>query len=190
MKAFLRAAGLANGSADTQSSDQDAQMLPEVWDLHIVGDGPEREAIEQLIASAGPQAAARIHLLGYKSGEELQREVGNARFTVLSSEWRENMPYSGLESLAAQTPVIGANIGGIPELVVEGKTGFRFESGDLDSLTVALRRAVNVDESRYDTMQRQCDQYVQKRCRQSGYVEKLEQVYGDIYDRNLHGKCE
>lgn len=100
------------------------------------------------------------------------------------------MPYSGLESLAAQTPVIGANIGGIPELVVEGKTGFRFESGDLDSLTVALRRAVNVDESRYDTMQRQCDQYVQKRCRQSGYVEKLEQVYGDIYDRNLHGKCE
>lgn len=190
VKAFLRAAGLANGSADTQSSDQDAQMLPEVWDLHIVGDGPEREAIEQLIASAGPQAAARIHLLGYKSGEELQREVGNARFTVLSSEWRENMPYSGLESLAAQTPVIGANIGGIPELVVEGKTGFRFESGDLDSLTVALRRAVNVDESRYDTMQRQCDQYVQKRCRQSGYVEKLEQVYGDIYDRNLHGKCE
>lgn len=190
VKAFLQAAGLANESADTQSSDQDAQMLPEVWDLHIVGDGPEREAIEQLIASAGPQAAARIHLLGYKSGEELQREVGNARFTVLSSEWRENMPYSGLESLAAQTPVIGANIGGIPELVVEGKTGFRFESGDLDSLTVALRRAVNVDESRYDTMQRQCDQYVQKRCRQSGYVEKLEQVYGDIYDRNLHGKCE
>ena len=190
VKAFLWATGLANGSADMRSSDQDVQVLPDAWDLHIVGDGPEREAIEQLIASAGPQAESRIHLLGYKSGEDLQREVGNARFSVLSSEWRENMPYSGLESLAAQTPVIGANIGGIPELVVEGKTGFRFESGDLDSLTVALRRAVNVDESRYDTMQRQCDQYVQKRCRQSGYVEKLEQVYGDIYDRNLHGKCE
>lgn len=190
VKAFLQAAGLANESADTQSDDQSARVLPDTWDLHIVGEGPERGAIEQLIASAGPQVASRIHLLGYKSGEELQREVGNARFTVLSSEWRENMPYSGLESLAAQTPVIGANIGGIPELVVEGKTGFRFESGDLDSLTVALRRAVNVDESRYDTMQRQCDQYVQKRCRQSGYVEKLEQVYGDIYDRNLHGKCE
>lgn len=190
VKAFLQAAGLANESADTQSDDQSARVLPDTWDLHIVGEGPERGAIEQLIASAGPQVASRIHLLGYKSGEELQREVGNARFTVLSSEWRENMPYSGLESLVAQTPVIGANIGGIPELVVEGKTGFRFESGDLDNLTVALRRAVNVDESRYDTMQRQCDQYVQKRCRQSGYVEKLEQVYGDIYDRNLHGKCE
>ena len=37
------------------------------------------------------------------------------------------MPYSGLESLAAQTPIIGANIGGIPELVVEGKPEFRFE---------------------------------------------------------------
>lgn len=189
VKAFLQAAGLGR-YADSDADAGHEGFLPDIWDLHIVGDGPEREAIERLIASAGPQAVSRIHLLGYKSGEDLQREVGNARFTVLSSEWRENMPYSGLESLAAQTPVIGANIGGIPELVVEGKTGFRFESGDLDSLTVALRRAVNVDESRYDTMQRQCDQYVQKRCRQSGYVEKLEQVYGDIYDRNLHGKCE
>ena len=191
VRAFLKAVGLtvplASGEREAVKGEA---CLPADWDLHIVGDGPEREAIERLIASAGPQAVSRIHLLGYKSGEDLQREVGNARFTVLSSEWRENMPYSGLESLAAQTPVIGANIGGIPELVVEGKTGFRFESGDLDSLTVALRRAVNVDESRYDTMQRQCDQYVQKRCRQSGYVEKLEQVYGDIYDRNLHGKCE
>ncbi|WP_195939201.1 glycosyltransferase [Bifidobacterium pseudocatenulatum] len=189
VKAFLQAAGLGR-YADSDADAGHEGFLPDIWDLHIVGDGPGREAIERLIASAGPQAVSRIHLLGYKSGEDLQREVGNARFTVLSSEWRENMPYSGLESLAAQTPVIGANIGGIPELVVEGKTGFRFESGDLDSLTVALRRAVNVDESRYDTMQRQCDQYVQKRCRQSGYVEKLEQVYGDIYDRNLHGKCE
>lgn len=191
VKAFLQAAGLGKGAdSETGAGTGHNEVLPDTWDLRIVGDGPEREAIEQLIASAGSQAVSRIHLLGYKNGEDLQREVGNARFSVLSSEWRENMPYSGLESLAAQTPVIGANIGGIPELVVEGKTGFRFESGDLDSLTVALRRAVNVDESRYDTMQRQCDQYVQKRCRQSGYVEKLEQVYGDIYDRNLHGKCE
>ncbi len=55
--------------------------------------------IEQLVAEH--HAENRVHLLGYKTGEDLQRQVGNARFSVLCSEWRENMPYSGLESLAA-----------------------------------------------------------------------------------------
>ncbi|KAA8820757.1 glycosyltransferase [Bifidobacterium vespertilionis] len=153
------------------------QVLPPNWTLHIVGDGPERSTIEQLIASAGSEAQNRIKLLGYKTGEDLQREVGNARFSVLCSEWRENMPYSGLESLAAQTPVIGANIGGIPELVVEGETGFRFGSGDLHSLTKTLYKAADVDEPRYSAMQRQCVQYVQERCQQREYAEELGHVY-------------
>ena len=89
VRAFLRAAGLMN------SGVAGSKLLPANWTLHIVGDGPERQAIENLIKSAGPEAERRIKLLGYKTGEDLQREVGNARFSVLCSEWRENMPYSG-----------------------------------------------------------------------------------------------
>lgn len=177
VRAFLQAAGLVGGNADAQSDDQSAQVLPVTWDLHIVGDGPERGAIEQLIVSAGPQAASRIHLLGYKSGEELQREVGNARFSVLSSEWRENMPYSGLESLAAQTPIIGAKIGGIPELVEESRTGFTFESGNIADLKDGLLKAAAVDEDIYGTMQRWCIEYVTTRCGQQTYAEQLVERY-------------
>lgn len=177
VRAFLQAAGLVGGNAYAQSDDQSAQVLPVTWDLHIVGDGPERGAIEQLIASAGPQAASRIHLLGYKSGEELQREVGNARFSVLSSEWRENMPYSGLESLAAQTPIIGAKIGGIPELVEESRTGFTFESGNIADLKDGLLKAAAVDEDIYGTMQRWCIEYVTTRCGQQTYAEQLVERY-------------
>lgn len=177
VRAFLQAAGLVGGNDDAQSDDQSAQVLPVTWDLHIVGDGPERGAIEQLIASAGPQAASRIHLLGYKSGEELQREVGNARFSVLSSEWRENMPYSGLESLAAQTPIIGAKIGGIPELVEESRTGFTFESGNIADLKDGLLKAAAVDEDIYGTMQRWCIEYVTTRCGQQTYAEQLVERY-------------
>lgn len=177
VRAFLQAAGLVGGNADAQSDDQSAQVLPVTWDLRIVGDGPERSAIEQLIASAGPQAASRIHLLGYKSGEELQREVGNARFSVLSSEWRENMPYSGLESLAAQTPIIGAKIGGIPELVEESRTGFTFESGNIADLKDGLLKAAAVDEDIYGTMQRWCIEYVTTRCGQQTYAEQLVERY-------------
>lgn len=180
VKAFLQAAGLADGKTDAQSEAPDDQVLPATWDLHIVGDGPERGAIEQLIASAGPQAVSRIHLLGYKNGEDLQREVGNARFSVLSSEWRENMPYSGLESLAAQTPIIGANIGGIPELVEEGKTGFTFESGNIADLRDGLLKAAVVSQSAYGAMQHQCAEYVTARCSQQIYVKQLDAQYANL----------
>lgn len=179
VKAFLQAAGLER-YADSDVSAGHKGFLPDTWDLHIVGDGPEREAIERLIASEGPQAVSRIRLLGYRTGEDLQREVGNARFTVLSSEWRENMPYSGLESLAAQTPVIGANIGGIPELVVEGETGFAFESGNVSDLTDALIKASHAGENDYQIMQQACTKYVNERCEQSQYVRQLEDSYRRI----------
>ena len=119
----------------------------------------------------------RFSLLGYKSGEDLQREVGNARFTVLSSEWRENMPYSGLESLAAQTPIIGARIGGIPELVEEGKTGVTFESGDAVDLLNSMRKCSAVSASSYSSMQRFCREYVNARCLQNKYALTLIDLY-------------
>lgn len=179
VKAFLQAAGLER-YADSDAGAGHEGFLPDTWDLHIVGDGPEREAIEQLIASAGPEAVSRIRLLGYRTGEDLQREVGNARFTVLSSEWRENMPYSGLESLAAQTPIIGACIGGIPELVEEGRTGFTFESGNVSDLTDALIKASHAGENDYQIMQQTCVKYVNERCKQSQYVRQLEDSYRRI----------
>ena len=194
VRAFLKAAGLAasHGSADSNGavccatesfeSAHDESFLPSNWDLHIVGDGTERSEIERLVANAGSEAASRIQLLGYKSGEDLQREVGNARFSVLSSEWRENMPYSGLESLAAQTPVIGANIGGIPELVVERRTGFAFESGNAGDLAQALARAVQVDESEYCDIQGACAEYVSRRCCQGGYIRQLQRQYKQLFD--------
>ena len=179
VKAFLQAAGLGKGAgSETGTGAGHNEVLPDTWDLRIVGDGPEREAIEQLIASASPQAASRIHLLGYKSGEDLQREVGNARFSVLSSEWRENMPYSGLESLAAQTPIIGARIGGIPELVEEGKTGFTFESGNVLDLSNSMLKCAVASTLNYSAMQCSCRGYVNERCLQNKYALALIDLYG------------
>lgn len=192
VRAFLKAIGLAapydsagsDGAvcraAESSEAVNDKTILPSNWDLHIVGDGPERLEIERLVAEAGPEAVSRIQLLGYKSGEDLQREVGNAKFSVLSSEWRENMPYSGLESLAAQTPIIGARIGGIPELVVEGETGFAFKSGNVDDLTKTFLKASLVNEINYQSMQQACAKYVDERCGQDAYVRLLSNAYAGL----------
>lgn len=73
-------------------------------------------------------------LLGFKSGKELEDLIAGAVCSVLPSIWYENCPMTVLESIALGTPVIGANIGGIPELIDSGKTGLIFESGNAEAL--------------------------------------------------------
>ena len=87
----MKAAGLAasHGSADrngavccaTESfkSAHDETFLPSIGISILLAMRTERFEIERLVADAGSEAASRIQLLGYKSGEDLQREVGNAR---------------------------------------------------------------------------------------------------------------
>lgn len=185
VKAFLQAAGLSAPASETtpsvssraEHSRVERPCLPSNWDLRIVGKGPEHQAIEAMIQSTSTEARSRIKLLGYKTGEELQQEVGNARYSVMPSEWYENMPYSGLESLAAQTPIIGANIGGIPEIVLNRQTGFLFESGNTSDLTDKLLQASITDFNDYGRMQDECIEYVGSRCDQQRYVERLLDEY-------------
>lgn len=80
-----------------------------------------------------------ITFVGFKSGDELKKLVSEALFTVCPSEWYENCPMSVLESQMYGTPVIGANIGGIPELVDDKVDGLLFEPGNVEDLSEKIR---------------------------------------------------
>lgn len=100
------------------------------YKLKVVGSGPLAESLKK------KYAADNIEFLGHRSWDEVKDIVSKSRFSVLPSEWYENNPLSVIESLCLGTPVLGAKIGGIPELINEQKNGFLFESGnenDLDS---------------------------------------------------------
>ncbi len=77
--------------------------------------------------------------VGFKTGAELEALIAGALCTVCPSEMYENCPYSVMESQVLGTPVIGANIGGIPELINEGVTGLIFVPGDAGDLEGKLR---------------------------------------------------
>lgn len=102
--------------------------------LKIVGTGPMDAELKALAANCG-----HIEFLGFRSGSALFDLVANSRAVVLPSEWYENAPMSVLESFAMGKPVIGADIGGIPELVSD-ETGWTFSSGDTNELSELLRR--------------------------------------------------
>jgi len=102
--------------------------------LLIAGTGPEMEEMKALAASL----QADVTFLGHLSGQQLHETIGSCRAVVLPSEWYENAPVSLLEAYALGKPVIGARIGGIPEMIRENETGACFTSGDVDALREAL----------------------------------------------------
>ena len=101
-----------------------AEQLPEV-NFVFAGSGEYSEEIEKL---------SNAKNVGFKSGVELDVLICNALFTIYPSEWYENCPFSVMESQERQVPVLGARVGGIPELIEDGKTGWLFESGNVDDL--------------------------------------------------------
>lgn len=105
----------------------------------------ELPEVQFVFAGSGPMegelaGVPNVKHVGFQQGDALKKLIAEARFTVYPSVWYENCPLSVMESIASGTPVIGARIGGIPELIEDGKTGLLFESGNVQELTKQIRR--------------------------------------------------
>lgn len=81
--------------------------------------------------------------LGFQTGAALEKLIREARFSIYPSEWYEPFGLSIVESEMYGTPVLGANIGGIPELIEAGKNGELFESGNTEDLKVKIEKLWN-----------------------------------------------
>ena len=112
--------------------------------------------------------------VGFQSGDDLIKLIHEAMFSVCPSECYENNPFSVMESHKCGTPVIGAKIGGIPELVIDRENGLLFESGNADDLAEKIQELW----SNEDMLQR-----FTKRCREIGY-DTAEEYVGKVYDFN------
>ncbi len=96
--------------------------------LDITGDGSARKTLERLVFDYGP--GVNIRFPGHVSREELVSSYSGALFAICPSECYEILPFAVIEAFAMGLPVIGARIGGIPELVKDGVTGLTFTPGD------------------------------------------------------------
>jgi glycosyltransferase involved in cell wall biosynthesis len=114
-----------------------ASELPH--DLKVLGTGPLDSELRERFASF-PQ----IEFLGHQAWPAIREILASAKCMVLPSEWYENCPLSVLESLALGTPVVGADIGGIPELLV-GNDQHLFESGNRTQLRARLVALLEAD---------------------------------------------
>ena len=103
--------------------------------LKIVGSGNATEELKEIVEKEGINNA---EFLGFKNKKEVFELIFNSLYGVCPSEWYENFPFSVAETFLFSKPVIGSNIGGIPELVIDGKTGSLFEHGNIIELQEKL----------------------------------------------------
>jgi glycosyltransferase involved in cell wall biosynthesis len=114
-------------------------LLPaDSFDALIVGDGPDRPALEAELRLLGIED--RVRLAGER--DDVRALLADADLFVLSS-LSEGLPVSVLEAMAAELPVVASRVGGVPEVVVDGENGFLVPPRDPRELAVALKRLVD-----------------------------------------------
>jgi glycosyltransferase involved in cell wall biosynthesis len=118
-----------------------AGLLQQVPGTHLAfaGDGTLREPLVEQAKALG--IAHHVHFLGHCEG--VQTVLDASDVFVLPSLW-EAMPFALLEAMAASLPVVATAVAGVPELVVEGETGFLVPPADANALLKALLRTVQM----------------------------------------------
>lgn len=141
--------------------------------LKIVGTGP-------LYDTYSEYQSEYVSFLGYKSGNELWNLVTNSSFVVVPSEWYENNPLTILEAYSLGKPVIGAQIGGIPEIIVDKKTGFLFKSSDENSLCEVLLTANQINDEEYNNMSNYALSFAKSNFSDEIHYKKLISIYNEV----------
>jgi glycosyltransferase involved in cell wall biosynthesis len=141
------------------------------------------DGLNLVVAGDGPLRPLVPDALGFVPHAELERLYARAAVVVLPSH-REGLPVSVLEAMAHGRPVVATAVGGIPELVRDGETGFLVEPGDVRGLRTALELMLGSPLLRR-RMGRAGRELVAARCSHERVAELTHETYVDALGRTL-----
>src|SRR5205823_10351316 len=111
--------------------------------LVLIGDGPDREALEQRVREE--HLIEEVRFVGEQ--QDLVPWLSAADVLLLPSE-QESFGLAALEAMACEVPVVASRVGGVPEVVTDGETGFLSEVGDVEKMSEMAARLVMNEEMR------------------------------------------
>lgn len=114
------------------------------FELVLVGDGEHRGAIEALVARF--DLASYVRITGWATSDQVKKEMLAARALILPS-FAEGLPVVLMEAMALGKPVLTTYVAGIPELVIDGVTGWLFPAGSVEDARTAMRACLDASEA-------------------------------------------
>jgi len=149
--------------------------LSQPWHLTVAGDGNMRPELESLATSLG--LTDRVRFLGWVPAEEARRLYDDARIACVPCRWPEPFGMVGVEAMRRARPVVAFNVGGIPDWLVDGETGFAVAEQDLDSYRGAIKKLLD-DHALAVRLGSNGFAVAEERFGFEGYIDRLEAILG------------
>jgi len=143
--------------------------LPDLQ-LKIVGEGDLKSEIEK-------NKTTNIELLGYKSGDELERIIQDSYFVIAPSECYETGSMTTIEAFAKGKPAIGSNLGALGELIDDGNTGFVFQQRNSKNLAEIILKSTQLTKEKYTRLSVNAYKYAKDNFTSEIYYNKLMDIY-------------
>ncbi len=147
--------------------------------LKIAGTGPLEGECHKLA-----EGAPNIQLAGYLTGPDLEALYQGAHACVVPSEWYENGPMSVIEALGYAKPVIAARIGGIPELLRDGESGYLFNPFELSDFKAKVRQLDQLPAADYADLCRKAREWALAQFSPERHYEGLVRIYQEALSKS------
>ena len=155
------------------------QHMPEA-SLWLAGDGPDSDAFKASVAERG---LCRVRFLGRLEPGGLAEVYRQARVVVIPSLWLENAPLVAIEAIAYGRAVVASRVGGLPELVQDGETGYLFDRADTADLAAKLK-LVLADRALAERLGAAGNERFAKLRQPARHVDRLLAIYGNASQRD------
>lgn len=160
------------------------QQLDAAVHLAVIGDGEDRAALERLVGEL--DLRSRVHFLGWR--HDLPAMMGGMDVVICCSR-NEGTPVALIEAMAAGVPVVATAVGGVPDLVVQGKTGWLCAPGDPVALADAIRATLS-NPSEAARIAAEGRRAVLERHGAATLVRRMEEFYGRLIAETKETGCE
>jgi glycogen(starch) synthase len=143
--------------------------------LIIAGDGPGRPSLEALVDERGLRG--RVEFRGWVSASNIPKTISESSAVLVPSRWKEPFGLVALETAQMARPVIASRIGGLPEVVEDGKTGLLVTAKDPQALAAAMAKFVQTPD-----LAAQMGRCARARAEQIFDFERFVTAYERVYD--------
>jgi glycogen(starch) synthase len=161
------------------------RLIPQFPHLRVIvaGDGTERAELERLAAVLLPRGA--VSFLGWVDPERMPSVINDATLVIVPSFWDEPFGLIALQAAQMARPVVATRVGGLAEIVVDGKTGYLVERGDDATMAAAVARLLE-DSDRAKQFGRDARVRATERFGLSACSESYESIYSELIEAAKH----